>query len=62
MISLLSIKHQPGKSNKNNAGHDKRIYAGRTGMGYEAWTEGHEKINEKYPVQVETIREYPPSK
>ncbi len=21
----------------------KRIYAGRTGMGYEAWTEGHEK-------------------
>ena len=25
-------------------------------MGYEAWTEGHEKINEKYPVQVETIR------
>ena len=63
MISLLFIKHLPGKKiNKNNAGYDKRIYAGRTGMGYEAWTEGHEKINEKYPVQVETIREYPSSK
>ena len=44
MTSLLSIKHLLDKSNKNNAGHDKRIYAGRTGMGYEAWTEGLKKL------------------